>query len=195
MATYRAIAAAGATLTGLIRDRYPRGEFGTALEIALYQTRDFTTPMREGFSVFLYRVSINGALRNMINRRAPDGTRFRPSLPVDLAFMVTAWAEDTERQHRMLGWAMRMLEDIGQLSASHLNHYIAETDTFAPIESVDIVCDPLSLSDYFTIWDRLRTLPPSITYVLRMVLLDSEVVVSEGAPVQTRHFGLGELVT
>ena len=133
MATYRAIAAAGATLTGLIRDRYPRGEFGGALGVALYQTRDFTTPMREGFSVFLYRVSINGALRNMINRRAPDGVRFRPSLPVDLAFMVTAWAEDTEQQHRMLGWAMRMLEDIGQLSASHLNHYIAETDTFAPI--------------------------------------------------------------
>jgi hypothetical protein len=194
MATYRAIAATGATLAGIIRDRYPRDEFGSALDVQLYQTRDFTEPMREGFSIFLYRVGINGSVRNLTNRRAPDGRRFRPSLPLDLFYMVTAWAGDTERQHRMLGWVMRMLEDLGQLSASHLNHYIAETDTFAPTESVDVICDPLALSDYFTIWDRLRTLPPSVTYVLRMVLVDSDITISDGPVVQTRHFSVGEVV-
>jgi hypothetical protein len=194
MATYRAIAAAGATLTGLIRDRYPRTEFGPALDVQLYQTSNFVQPMSQGFSVFLFRVAINGSVRNMTYRRSPDGRRFRPSLPVDLYYMITAWAEDSERQQRMLGWAMRMLEDVGQLSASHLNHYIAESDTFAPTESVDIICDPLSLSDYFTIWDRLRTLPPSVTYVLRMVLIDSDVSVDEGPLVQKRNFDMGEVV-
>jgi hypothetical protein len=192
MANYRAIAATGATLTGLINDRYPRGEFGT-LDVQLYQTSDFGSPMRNGFSVFLYRVSVNGSIRNMTYRRSPDGRRFRPSLPLDLQYMITPWAENTERQLRMLGWVMRMLEDQGTLSASHLNHYIGETDTFAAIESVDIICDPLVLADYFTIWDRLRTLPPSTTYVLRMVVVDSDVSVDDGPPVQIRKFDMGEV--
>ncbi|MGC2776547.1 MAG: DUF4255 domain-containing protein [Bradyrhizobium sp.] len=193
MANFRAIAATGKTLAGLIQDRYPRDEFGPSLDVQLYQTRDFEGPMRDGFSVFLYRVAINGSVRNLTYRRTPDGRRFRPSLPLDLYYMITPWAQDTERQYRMLGWAMRMLEDVGQLSASHLNHYVAETDTFTPTESVDIICDPLALNDYFTLWDRLKTLPPSATYVLRMVLIDSDVSITEGPPVQTRRFEMGEV--
>lgn len=192
MANFRAVAATGATLTGLITDRYPRDEFGT-LDVQLYQTSNFMAPMQNGFSVFLYRVSVNGSVRNLTYRRSPDGRRFRPSLPLDLQYMITPWAEDTERQLRMLGWVMRMLEDVSTLSASHLNHYIGETDTFAPTESVDIICDPLVLADYFTIWDRLRTLPPSATYVLRMVLIDSDVTIEDGPLVQTRQFDMGEV--
>ena len=192
MANYRAIAAAGATLTGLIHDRYPRDEF-SSLEVRLYQPRDFETPMRDGFAVFLYRVTINGSVRNLAHRRTAEGRRFRPSLPLDLHYTITPFATDAERQHRMLGWVMRALEDVSQLSASHLNHYLGETETFAPNESVDVIADPMALNDYLTLWDRLRALPPSASYVLRMVLLDSEVSVTEGPPVQTRSFDMGEV--
>ena len=195
MASFNAIGATSATLAGLIRDSYPRAEFDPSLNVELYQTRNFETPMKEGFSIYLYRVAINGSVRNMTFRRTPDGSRFRPSLPLDLYYLITPWAENAERQHRMLGWVMRMLEDVGTLSASHLNHYIAETDTFSGTESVDIICDPLALNDYLTIWDRLKTLPLSTTYVLRMVMLDSEVSIHDGPLVQTRMFDMGEVVT
>ena len=196
MGDYRAIAATSTTLAGLIRDRYPRSEFGTALEVELYQTNNFVGPMKEGFSVFLYHVTINGERRNMSFRSTPDGSRFRPSLPLDLHYMITPWAETTERQHRMLGWVMRMMEDVGVLSASHLNHYIAETDTFSMEESVNIICNPLPLNDYFTIWDRLRPkLPPSVTYLLRMVQVDSDVKVDDAPLVQSRSSDMGEINT
>jgi hypothetical protein len=194
MANYRAIAATSTALAGLIRDHYPRDEFGPGLDIELYQTRDFEQPMQEGFSIYLYRVAVNGAARNLTLRRSPDGRRFRPSLPLDLHYMITPWAQDIERQHRMLGWVMRMLEDTGALSAGHLNHYMPETDTFGPAEGLDIICDPLSLSDYLTLWDRLRPrLPASATYALRMVLIDSDVHVPDAALVQTRRFEMGQL--
>lgn len=194
MANYRAIAATSTALAGLIRDRYPRAEFGAGLDIALYQTRDFEDPMQDGFSVYLYRVAVNGAIRNMTARRSPDGQRFRPSLPLDLFYMITPWAQDIERQHRMLGWVMRMLDDTAILSAGHLNHYMAETDTFRPNEGVELICDPLSLSDYLTLWDRLRPrLPASATYSLRMVVIDSEVHLPDAAGVQTRRFEMGEV--
>jgi len=194
MANYRAIAATSTALAGLIRDHYPRAEFGAGLDIQLYQTRDFEEPMLEGFSIYLFRVAINGAVRNLTLRRSPDGRKFKPSLPLDLYYMITPWAQDIERQHRMLGWVMRMLDDTSVLSAGHLNHYLPETDTFRPNEGLEIICEPLSLTDYLTLWDRLRPrLPASATYALRMVLIDSEVHVPDAALVQTRRLDVGQV--
>ncbi len=145
MAKHQAIAATSNALLGLLRDRYPRDEFGTSLDFQLYQSRDFETPMREGFSVFLYRVTINGTVR---------------------------------------------------LTAGHLNHYVAETDIFAPNEGLEIICDPLALVDYLTLWDRLRhRLPTSITYAARMLSIDSDVRVDDGSLAQTRRFDMGEVVS
>jgi hypothetical protein len=193
MATHRAIAAAGATLVGLIGDRYPRTDFGSALEIELYQTRSFETPMTDGFSVYLFRVAVNASTRNLPPRRLPDGRVFRPSLPVDLQVMITPWAANAQQHARRLGWVMRMLEDVGTLTASQLNNYVGETDTFGADEAIDIICDPLTLADYLTLWDRLRTFPTSASYVLRMLRLDSEIGIIEGPAVRTRRFELGEV--
>ncbi len=196
MANYRAIAAASTALAGLVRDRYPRDEFGAGLEVHLYQTRDFESPMQDGFSIYLYRVAVNGSVRNLTQRRSADGKRWRPSLPLDLYYMITPWAQDTERQHRMLGWVMRLMEDTSALSAGHLNHYLPETDTFLPNEGIELVCDPLSLSDYLTLWDRLRPrLPASATYTLRMVFIDSGLPAQDSALVQSRQFDVGEIAS
>ncbi|WP_408949889.1 DUF4255 domain-containing protein [Lysobacter sp. Hz 25] len=195
MANYRAIAATSTALAGLLRDRYPRDEFGAGLDISLYQARDFESPMQDGFSIYLFRVAVNGAMRNLTLRRSPDGRRYRPSLPLDLHYMITPWAQDTERQQRMLGWVMRLMEDTSVLSAGHLNHYMPETDTFGAQEGIEVVCDPLSLNDYLTLWDRLRRLPSSATYALRMVLIDSDVSVDDGAAVQSRRFEVHEAIT
>jgi hypothetical protein len=189
MANFRAIGATSAALAGLIRDHYPREDFGSTLGIALYQAGDFSSPMQEGFSLFLYRVAVNGSVRNQTLRRTPDGRRFRPSLPLDLTYLITPWAQDAERQQRMLGWVMRFMEDQGVLSAGHLNHYVAENDTFAENESLEVICDPPALADYLTLWDRLRPrFPVSAVYTLRMLMIDSRVVIDPGAPVQTRTF-------
>lgn len=196
MANYRAIAATSTALVGLVRDHYPREEFGPGLEVGLYQTRDFENPMQEGFSVYLYRVAINGSVRNLTLRRRADGQRMRPSLPLDLYYLITPWAQDVERQHRMLGWVMRLMEDTSVLSAGHLNHYMPESETFQSHEGIELVCDPLALGDYLTLWDRLRPrLPASATYTLRMVLIDSDVRVDDGVPVQSRRFDVREVVS
>jgi len=194
VASFLAIGATSAALTGLIRDHYPRDQFGSTLDVALYQARDFESPMREGFSVFLYRVTVNGTVRNMTLRRSPDGRRFRSSLPLDLHYLVTPWAEDVEQQHRMLGWVMRFIEDQGVLSAGHLNHYVAETDIFAPQEGLEIICDPLALTDHLNLWDRLRArFPISVSYAVRMLPIDSRIEVETGSSlVQTRMVQMAE---
>jgi len=192
LAKPRAIAATSTALLGLMQDKYPRGEFGPALDFKLFQGKDFDTGMAEGFTLFLYRVSVSGSTRNLPYRRDADGRRYRPSMPVDLHYLLTPWATDGEKQQRMLGWAMRFLEDLGMLGAGQLNHYVAETDTFGKEEGIEVICDPLPLADYLNVWDKLKTkMPPSITYLVRMVTLDSDVLIDDRRLVQTRQFDVG----
>jgi hypothetical protein len=188
VATYRAIAATSQAVLGLLRDACPREEFPRA-EFALYHAGDFEKPMEEGVSLYLYRVTINAAVRNLPPRPMPDGRRYRPSLPVDLHYLLTAWAKDVGMQQRLLGWGMRTLEDTTILSAGVLNAQMLEPDTFHPNETVEVICDPLSLQDWAAVWDKLKPkLQTSMTYVARMVALDSMVELTEAAPVQTRAF-------
>ena len=68
MATYHAVAAVGEAIRRLLEDACPRGEFPAA-QFALIQAGDLqTAPMKEGVSLFLYRVAVNGAGRNRAAR-------------------------------------------------------------------------------------------------------------------------------
>ena len=191
MANWRAISSVGRTLLGLIEEHYPTGGLA-APEFRLVHPASFDKPQVEGFSLCLYRVGINGSLRMLPPRRDTAGRRFSPSLPVDLQFLLTPWAADAERQMRLLGWTMRFFEDMPILSAAVLNSYAAEPDTFRPEEAVELVFEPLALADYFALWDKLKPkLENSLTYGVRMLLLDSEVEWSEARPAQTRDLRYG----
>ena len=193
MATSNAIAATTRAILGLLEDEYP-SELGTltfsSAHPAAY-TGDASPP--DGFTLFLYRVGINATLRNLPPRIAPDGTRYRPSLPVDLYYLLTPWAANAERQQRLLGWGMRRLEDHTILPAGLLNHYLRESDVFRPDETVELVADPLSLPDLTNVWDKLKPrMQTSATYVARMVLIDSDIELREGREVQTRVFQMAK---
>jgi hypothetical protein len=176
MANYLAIAAVARTLLRLLEEQCPREEFSTAPSFVLYSSHDFSTPVvTEGFSLLLYRVTVNNVMRNQPPKRQTDGVKMRPSLPLDLSFMLTPWAGEAERQLRLLGWAMRFLEDNAVLSASVLNQSLSrrERPAFDPHEAVEIFCDPPSLPDYLGLWDKFKTSwQTSVFYTARMVLLD-----------------------
>jgi hypothetical protein len=193
MARTQGIAAVSATLMGLLRDRYPREEFGPSLAFELYQARNFDSPMKEGIAICLWRVAPNTARRNFATRTDALGRRFRGSLPLDLFYLIVPYAEQAERQQRLLGWAMRAMHELGTLAPTQLNHYLAESDIFAEAESLDAVSDPLGVGDYLTLWDRLKRLPPAATYALRMLLLDSEIPIEEHPLVEERNFDMGVL--
>lgn len=201
MATYQAIAAVGQAIIGLLEDAWPRQEFANA-QFALYQPADMarTSPLsplsvRRGITLYLYRVAVNGAQRNRPPRLGSDGKRLRASLPVDLYYLMSAWAESAVLQQRLLGWAMRTLEDTLILPAGLLNRPGPERNIFRPTETVELSWEPLSLQDLVNIWDPFKqNFQPSVAFMARVVSLDSldsaEVSV-EAEPVQTRELGFG----
>lgn len=190
MATYRAIATVGQALAGMLKDASAGTEFD-GFQFELYQPADFKaeSAVKEGVTFYLYRVAINGARRNLPPATGPDGRRYRAALPVDLFYLMTPWAKSAAMQHRLLGWAMRKMHDVPVLPAALLNHYVPEGDTFRPQETVDLFCETVSAQDMMNILDPVDLGQQlSAVYVARMVLLESEVPIDEGAPVQARVF-------
>jgi Pvc16 N-terminal domain len=195
VATYRAIAAIGETLAGILRDASADTEFD-GFRFELYQASDFESeePFTEGITIYLYRVAINATRRSLPPAVGPDGRRFRAPLPVDLYYLLTPWARSAAMQHRLLGWVMRELHNVSILPAAVLNHYVPEDDTFRANETVELVCDSVSVQDMMNILEPADLNEQlSVVYVARMIALESTIPLDESGPVQTRVFDYGEV--
>jgi hypothetical protein len=195
MARHQAIAATGQAIISLLDDACP-AEFDGA-SFSLYQPKDFQSPMEEGVSLYLYRIAVNGSRRSLPPTIGPDGRKYRPPIPLDLNYLLTAWAKTAGRQQRLLAWALRTLQDSPVLPASFLNNYAPEHDVFRTHEAVELIFDSLSLQDMNNLWGVMKTAPPlSVTYIVRLIAIESEIPIDDTAKeVQTRVFDAGQLVT
>jgi len=196
VADHNAIAAVGQAIRALLVDAAKSDPTFSAAHFDVFQSTDFQKAA-EGFgvSIYLYRVSTNQYQRNLPPRIGSDGKRHRPPLPLDLHYMLTPWGPNPDIQHRLLGWAMRVLEDSPIVPAAYINSRDPDPQVFRPDETVEIVFDPLSLQDLSNLWEVMEPkLQPTATYVARRIDIESEVDLVDSALVQTRDFGFGELV-
>lgn len=183
-------------MLGLLADACPKPEFANA-RFELYQLTDFNVnPMEEGISLYLYRVAVNGTRRNIPPVLGRDGRRHRPPIPVDLHYVATAWARSAVKQERLLGWMIRMFEDVPILPTGLLNNYGPEPEIFDPGETVEVILESLTLQDWNNLWSATKTTPPlSVGYVARMIGISSPLPLTEAAEVQTREFKTGALIS
>jgi Pvc16 N-terminal domain len=191
MARYHGIAATSNAIRLLLENAAATSEWsGGSFE--LYQAEQLQKPLdgtKPKLSVYLYRILLSTVRRDRGFRIGPDGRRYRPSIPLDLHYLVTAWSSDAKTAHQLLGWAIRVLDDTPVLPVGLLNAYQAGLEVFAPDETVELVWEPLSLTDLYDIWQvSQQNQAPSASYIARMVQLDSDVPVDEGELVHVREF-------
>ena len=150
-------------------------------------------PQGPKVTLYLYRVTLSSVRRHIGPRVAPDGTRYKPSIPLDLFYLLTAWASDPLLQQQLLGWCVSVLEETPVLPAALLNGYRGGEEIFHVDETVELVWQPLPLVDLSQIWEIAKTSQqPSASYIARMVQLDSTVPLDEYPLVQTREFDFAE---
>jgi len=191
VATSQAIAATGQAIIALLANACPKPEFAAA-RFELYQLIDFQTPMEEGVSLYLYRVAASGSRRNLPPTVGPNGERFRPPIPLDLHYIASAWAKTAVKQQRLLGWLIRLLEDVTILPVGLLNNAGPESQIFKPSETVEVIMDQITLQDWNNLWSVTKINPPlSVGYVARMIGIESTLAITE-VPAQTREFGFGK---
>lgn len=189
MATYRAVAAVSDAVIHLLESHFQLDEFdGNQLQFQVYLASDFAKAMDAGVSFFLYRIYANGVHRTPRSRTDSNGQRLRTALPLDLHFLLTAWAQDASLQHTIAGWMMRTMEDAPLLPAGLLNSVIP--DVFNPDESVEVMLADLSTEDLLHVWETLvqNTYQLSVPYVARNIRLESRLLQPAGEPVQRRTF-------
>jgi hypothetical protein len=124
-----------------------------------------------------------------------NGTRERTKLPLELHFMLTAWAKQAPLQHEIAGWLMRTMEDNPIFYPSLLNSY--KPDVFNADETVSVSLAQLSVEDMFNIWDVMihHVYQLSVPYVARVVELESTITPLVGVPVRQRVLNFRDAMT
>jgi Pvc16 N-terminal domain len=187
MASYQGIAVVSQALCTLLTQQLQL-TFGANTRCMLSGLNKKDLPSHEGLALLLYRVTLNGNMRQRAMRPGSDQAR---ALPVDLHYLLAACGAKVDRQHELLGWAMRFLDEEPTLGASVLNELGGAAAAFRDEESIELVCAPPELAEYLQLWDKVKEeLPLSVGYIARTVLLERSAA-PLGPAVRTRVFEAG----
>jgi hypothetical protein len=175
MAGFGSIAAVGKSIEMLLNAAYAASEpVDTApTRAVLIRTEDLevTAPVivRPGLSILLYRVDFNKTMR--ASWSATGQVEGRAHLPLDLHYLLTAWADNAEHEHRIIGRSMQVLERLGALHGTQLY----PDGDWLPDESVQLYLEDLATDDLMRTFDSLRCdFRLSIPYIARVVVVSSE---------------------
>lgn len=183
MADFTSIAAAGSSIIRCLdlcfRERSPittrneiGEEIGVKVNVVLVRTEDLNRDtdnviIEPALSLFLYRVDFNKSMRSAwaaVGHR--DG---EAHLPLDLHFLLTAWAQNADHEYRILGRAMQCIDNHPILSGPLLDPL---TD-WATYEAVQLCMEDLTTEDIMRTFDSLPVdYKLSIPYIARIVVID-----------------------
>jgi len=178
VAGFACIAATGKSIERLINAAFleedPIPDSATRPKAVLIRTEDLESPGTTAsaiqppvLSIFLYRVDFNRTMR--AGWSAVGSVDGRAYLPLDLHFLVTAWAQNAEYEMRILGRAMQCLEQHASLSGPLL----VASGGWSAGDTVQVVMEELSTEAVMRTFDSLpHEYKLSIPYVARVVRLD-----------------------
>jgi hypothetical protein len=186
VAKFAAISAAGESVIRYLKSAFA-GFPGGAPTIEQVTTRSLqagagTTPQNfnttaGSLTLLLYRVDVDGTPRSpMVSVPQPDGTiEKRYALPLDLRYLVTAWADQPDVQQLILGQALVALASHPTFGPSDLVATAGSVDAiWRADDSFQFLPDDMSTEDLYQIWESLgRPFELSVPFKARVVLLDA----------------------
>ncbi|WP_137940128.1 DUF4255 domain-containing protein [Chitinivorax sp. B] len=181
MAGFTSVSAAGRSIQRLLQIRFaeehplatPLQPNPSAVTVAIVRTEDLVPAtfaqqtQRPALTIFLYRVDFNKTMRAAWSAVGSyDG---RSHLALDLHFLLTAWADVAENEHRILGRAMQAIEDTPIVSGPLL----AGAGDWAANESMQLVLEEIDTESLMRIFDSLPIdYHLSVPYIARVVRVD-----------------------
>ncbi len=192
MAGFAAIAATGKSLerflTSCFVDAQPidglttRAVLTTTVDFDESNTSSLISP--PALSIFLYRIDFNKTMRAAWSAvGAYDG---RGRLALDLHYLITAWADNAEHEHLILGRALQCLETTPVLGGPLLY----PSGGWAANECLQLAMEDVPTEALMRTFDSLPVkYRLSVPYVARVVRIDS-LVARPDVPVTTVVEGL-----
>lgn len=174
VAGFASIAAVGKSLELVLEAGFSAGEpiDGETARAQLIQTEDLDPNsqflIRPTVSILLYRVDFNKTMRASWSAiGAADG---KAHLPVDLHYLFTAWADNADHEHRLVGRAMQILEQLGSLSGPLLH----PDGEWLANEAVQLYLEDIATDDLMRTFESLACdFRLSIPYIARVIVLST----------------------
>jgi Pvc16 N-terminal domain len=145
---------------------------GEIARAQLIQTEDLDPGshflIRPTISILLYRVDFNKTMR--ASWSAIGSVDGKAHLPVDLHYLFTAWADNADHEHRLIGRAMQILEELGSLSGPLLH----PAGDWLPNEAVQVYLEDVATDDLMRTFESLVCdFRLSIPYIARVVVVST----------------------
>ena len=188
MSNALAVAATTATLVNLLVQATPN-------VTALPPDKAHDEGVEEQLNVFLYSLGLAAAWRNADPIGTPPGETGPAPLPLELHYLVTAYAGTEVRAHALLGAAMSVLHDHAVLGADEIHDATSTSmptsDLHLQPERVRVSPLQVPLHDMTELWSGFSTaLRVSQAYQVGVVLIDSTR--ARTAPLPVLRQGPGE---
>ena len=174
MADFRSIAAVGKSLKNYLEAGFVEQQPvpNAQARAELIQT-DALTDLQASHgqpvvSLLLYRVDFDKTMR--ASWSAVGSIDGNVHLPIDLHYLVTAWAQNAEHEHLLVGRTLELLEEIGSLGGTLLSPEAGWTTN----ETVQLCLEELSTDDLMRTFESLDCdFRLSIPYLARIVVLST----------------------
>ena len=145
---------------------------GETARAQLIQTEDLDPGshflIRPTISILLYRVDFNKTMR--ASWSAIGSVDGKAHLPVDLHYLFTAWADNADHEHRLIGRTMQILEELGSLSGPLLH----PAGDWLPNEAVQLYLEDIATDDLMRTFESLVCdFRLSIPYIARVVVVST----------------------
>jgi hypothetical protein len=182
MAGFRSVGAVGKSIEALLNvafaDQPPVASRATHAVLIRTDDLDLSPGSQiaptPALSILLYRVDFNKTMRPSWSAVASvDG---HSHLPLDLHFLLTAWADNAEDEHQIIGRAMQVLETVGALSGPLLY----PTGGWEPGEAVQLYLEDMATDDLMRTFDSLQCdFRLSVPYIARIVVISGSIIPDE----------------
>lgn len=177
MADFSSIAAVSNSLVRYLEFCFREGPpiNGRTTNVDLARTEDLDTDTstlitRPCLMVYLYRVDFNKTMRAAWSAAA--AYQGASHLPLDLHFLMIAFGENADHEHRIIGRTLQGLENHPILSGPMLD----PTTNWASNESIQICLEELSTEDVMRTFDSLPLdYKLSIPYVARITVISDQL--------------------
>ena len=174
MADFRSIAAVGKSLKNYLEAGFVEQQPvpNAQARAELIQTEALTDLQASHgqpvVSLLLYRVDFDKTMR--ASWSAVGSIDGNVHLPIDLHYLVTAWAQNAEHEHLLVGRTLELLEEIGSLGGTLLSPEAGWTTN----ETVQLCLEELSTDDLMRTFESLDCdFRLSIPYLARIVVLST----------------------
>jgi hypothetical protein len=141
-------------------------------------------------SLWLYRITRDPDLLNRPGARPAPNQRVNQPLPIHLYYLITPISTQPDDEQALLGRILQALNDHAIVKGSDLQDSLTGSD-----DQFRVAFETLTLEELTRIWHSLEEpYRPSLTYVVQVVNIDSDLEPAEVPPVKVREAQYAEVV-